>query len=79
MLGLRSLAPRICPYSVDLRADFYQTQEGLKCRGGCLATVVPKDELVEVNLEVGLAHSMVGTDCPPLLEIANGPIGNWDN
>ena len=33
-----------------------------------------KDEFVEVYLELGLAHSVVGANQPPL-EVANGPIG----
>ena len=37
-----------------------------------------KNEFVEVNLELGLAHSVVGAD-QPLLEIANCPIGKWDS
>jgi hypothetical protein len=37
---------------------------------------VPKDEFVEVHLELGLAHTVVGAD-EPLLEVANGSIGKW--
>jgi hypothetical protein len=33
-----------------------------------------KDEFVEINLKLGLAHSVVGAD-QLLLEVANGPIG----
>ena len=33
-----------------------------------------KDEFVEINLKLGLAHSVVGAD-QPLLQVANGPIG----
>ena len=39
---------------------------------------MPKDEFVEVDLELGLAHSVVGAD-QPLLEVSNGPIGEWDS
>src|SRR5207247_4918649 len=53
----RSLAPRICSYSVDLRLV---PRQCLKCGCGRLATVTSKDEFVEVNLELGLAHSVVG-------------------
>jgi len=37
-----------------------------------------KDELIEINLELGLAHAVIGAE-QLLLEIANGPIGEWDN
>jgi hypothetical protein len=37
---------------------------------------VPKDEFVEVYLELGLTHTVVGAD-EPLLEVANGSIGKW--
>jgi len=35
---------------------------------------VPKDEFVEVYLELSLTHTVVNAD-EPLLEIANGSIG----
>jgi hypothetical protein len=38
---------------------------------------VPKDEFVEVYLELGLAHTVVRAN-EPLLEVANGSIGKWD-
>ena len=38
---------------------------------------MPKDEFVEVYLELGLAHTVVGAD-EPLLKVANGSIGKWD-
>jgi hypothetical protein len=38
---------------------------------------VPKDEFVEVYLELGLTHTVVGAD-EPLLEVANGSIGKWN-
>jgi len=37
---------------------------------------VPKDEFVEVYLELGLAHVVRANE--PLLEVANGSIGKWD-
>ena len=45
---------------------------------GCFAAVVPEDEFVEVDLELRLAHSMVGAD-QPLLEVPNGTVGKWDS
>jgi len=38
---------------------------------------VPKDEFVEVYLQLSLAHTVVGAD-EPLLEVANSSIGKWD-
>ena len=57
---------------------FFAASCSLKCGCRCLSAVVPKNELIEVNLELRLTHSVVGTD-QPLLEISNGPIGKWDN
>jgi len=42
-----------------------------------LAAIVPKDEFVEVYLQLGVTHTMVGAD-QPLLEVANGAIGKWN-
>jgi hypothetical protein len=39
---------------------------------------VPKNKLVEVNLELALAHSVMGAD-QPLLEVSNGSVGKGDN
>jgi len=55
-----------------------ETQECLKCGRGSLATIMPKDEFVEVDLELVLADSVVGAD-QPLLEVSNGPISEWDS
>lgn len=40
--------------------------------------IVTKDEFVKVDLELGFAHTMVGSD-QPLLEVADGPVGKRDN
>jgi hypothetical protein len=71
------LAPRICSYSVDLRPGS-ETKERLKCGRRRLATIVPKDKFIEVYLELGLAHTVVGASEPPL-EVANGSIGKGDS
>jgi hypothetical protein len=42
-----------------------------------LAPIVQKDEFVEVYLEWGLTHTVVGAD-EPLLEVAKGSIGKWN-
>ena len=39
---------------------------------------MPKDEFVEVYLELGVTHTVVGAD-EPLLEFANGSIGKWNS
>jgi hypothetical protein len=55
-----------------------ETKKGLKCGSRRLAAIVPKDEFVEVYLELGLTHTVVGAD-EPLLEVANGSIGEWNS
>lgn len=40
--------------------------------------VTPKHEFVEVDLKLGLAHSVIGAN-QPLLEVPNRPIGKWHN
>ena len=47
-----------------------QSEQGLKRGHGCLTPVVPKDELVQIDLQVMAAHTMVGPD-EPLLQVAN--------
>ena len=39
---------------------------------------MPKDKFIEVYLELGLVHSVVGANEPPL-EVANGSIGKEDS
>jgi hypothetical protein len=39
---------------------------------------VPKDEFVEVDLELSFTHSVVGAD-QPLLEISDSAMGKWDS
>ena len=39
-----------------------------------VTAIVPKDKLVQINLELGPAHTAVAAD-QPLLEVANGAIG----
>jgi len=55
-----------------------EAKECLKCGRRRLATVVPKDEFIEVNLKLVLAHSVVGSD-QPLLQVSNRPIGKRDS
>ena len=41
-----------------------------------LPAIVPKHELVEIDLELRPAHSVVGAD-QPLLEVADGAVSQW--
>ena len=50
-----------------------EADQGLERSHGCLATIVAKDEFIEIDRQLIAAHSMVGSD-EPLLEITNGPI-----
>ena len=50
-----------------------QTEQGLKGRRRFPATVMPKRELVQVNLKLTATDTMVGAD-QPLLEIADRPV-----
>ena len=43
-----------------------ETKKGLKCSSRRLAEIVPKDEFIEVYLELGRAHTVVRTNEPPL-------------
>jgi len=45
---------------------------------GCFAAVVPKNELVQIGLELLLAHPTTRAD-QPLLEISDSAIGKWDS
>jgi hypothetical protein len=54
-----------------------EAEECLKCGSRRLAAIVPKDEFIEVYLELGLAHTVVGANEPPL-EVANGSISKRD-
>ena len=51
-----------------------QTEQGLKSGHRLVAPIVSKNKLIEVNLELGAADTVVGTD-QPLLEVADRPVG----
>src|SRR6266849_1679041 len=53
-----------------------EAKESLEGRHGLLSAIVPKDELVEVGLELGAADPVMSAD-EPLLEVAYGAIGEW--
>jgi len=50
-----------------------ETEECLEGRHGLPSAIVPKDELVQIDLQLGAAHPMVGTE-EPLLEVPDGTI-----
>ncbi len=52
----------------------FETKEGLECSHGLPPAVVPKDELVEVDLELGAANAVVGAN-QPLLQVPDGSVG----
>ena len=39
---------------------------------------MPKDELIQIDLELSSTHAVVGAD-QPLLEVSNRAIGKWDS
>src|SRR5574342_1264318 len=51
-----------------------KTEQSLKSGHGLITPIMPKDKLVEVNLELRGADSMIGTD-QPLLEVADSTVG----
>ena len=51
-----------------------EAEQGLKRRHGLAPAIVTEDELVEVDGKLGTADAMIGAN-QPLLEVANGPIG----
>jgi hypothetical protein len=51
-----------------------QAEQCLESRHRLLAAIVPKDELVEVRLQLGAAHAVIRAD-QPLLEIPDGTVG----
>src|SRR4030095_1598745 len=51
-----------------------QTEQSLKGGHGLVAPIVAKNKLIEVDLELPAAHTVVGTD-QPLLEVADSTVG----
>src|SRR5215813_15391196 len=51
-----------------------QAEQGLKSGHRLVAPIVAKNKLIEVNLELPAAHTVVGTD-QPLLEVADSTVG----
>ena len=57
------------------RATCPEPQQRLERCHGLLASIVPKNKLVEVSLELRAAHAVIGAD-QPLLQIADRAIGD---
>ena len=55
-----------------------EAEQGLKRGHGLAPAIVPKDELVQIHGKLGATDAVIGAD-QPLLEIANGPVGQWDD
>src|SRR6266542_6108246 len=55
-----------------------QAEERLEAGHGGPPPIVPKDELIEVDLELAAADTVVGTD-QPLLQVADGAVGKRDD
>lgn len=60
------------------RVPSSEAEQGLKGGHGRLAAIVPKDELVQVNLELSAADAMVRAD-QPLLQVPHGAVGQRDD
>ena len=43
-----------------------EAEQCLECSHGFLATIVPKNELIQINLELIAAHAMIGSNEPLL-------------
>ena len=54
-----------------------EAKESLESGRRRLPAIVPKYEFVEVNLELALAHAVIGAN-EPLLQVADSSIGKWD-
>ncbi len=50
-----------------------EAEERLEARHGLPSAIVPKDELIQIDLQLGAANPMVRTE-EPLLEIPDGTI-----
>ena len=53
-------------------------EQSLECGHGLFSTVVPKDELIQVNLQLSAAHAMICTN-KPLLKVTNGAVSQGND
>lgn len=56
------------------RASSAKTEERLEGGHRLLSAIMPKDELIEVHLELRAAHAVIGAD-QPLLQVPDGASG----
>jgi len=54
-------------------ADSSEAEERLEGRHGLPSAIVPKDELVQIDLQLGAANPVVSAE-EPLLQVTNGAI-----
>ena len=71
---LEHIAPALDPAIGRGRAPGAESEECLKGGHRLVPAIVTKHEFIEVRLELGTAHTMMGTD-QPVLEIADDAIG----
>lgn len=76
-LGLLEQLEHIAPAANAMvgrrRPTASQAEQGLEGRHRLLAAIVPKDELVEIRLQLRAAHAVIGAD-QPLLKIPDGAV-----
>jgi hypothetical protein len=60
-----------------LICGWFKAKESLESGSRRFSAIVPEDELIEVDLELAPAHTVVRAD-EPLLKVADEPIGNRD-
>ena len=53
-----------------------KAEPSLECSHGCPAAVVAEDKLIQINLELIPAYTVMGS-VEPLLEVGDRPIGEW--
>ncbi len=71
--GFEQVAARLECVVRRRRASGSEAEERLKGRHRLPSPIVPKDELVQIDLQLGAAHPVVGAD-QPLLEVPDGAV-----
>src|SRR5438093_74857 len=73
---LRQVVPAADDASSGRPALRAKSQQGLERSHWCLAPVMAKDELVEIDLQLMASDAVVRPD-EPLLKIPDGAVGEW--
>src|SRR6266496_3179050 len=71
---LRQVVPASDDVSDGRPAPRAESEQGLERCHGCLAPIMTKDELVEINLQLMSANAVVRSE-EPLLKIPDGTVG----